>query len=265
MKKIPVQALFDNCRMMIKDCWGYIWGTAGDIWTQWDQDHAEREMTVKYGQKWVGHHVTDCSGVMVYIWSLFGLKIPHGSSSMVKQGYIIDCGTVPHPGWAALVDDTPDTPDNKHIGIVMEDGITVFEAKGTQAGCVYSKVTDKKWTKFGRFRDVDYSGEEKKMETPYIAEVITEKGSLNVRSGPGTEYGKVGSVPKGARVKVLLEDYSWAFIDYNGLQGYASMKYLSPVEEIHDEPVEKPTETYTKLKNTDGIGIKLCGIWEVVK
>ena len=40
MKKIPVQSLFDNCRMMLRDKCGYIWGTAGKIWTQRDQDNA---------------------------------------------------------------------------------------------------------------------------------------------------------------------------------------------------------------------------------
>lgn len=232
--KIPVQALYEKCRMMIRDKWGYIWGTAGIKWTQARQDAAELEMTIKYGQKWVGHMVTDCSGVMCYIWSLYGLKIPHGSSSMVKQGYIVDCGPVPHPGWAALVDDTPDTPDNKHIGIVMEDGITVFEAKSTQAGCVYSKVTDKKWVKFGRFRDVEY-GEEKKMETPYIAKIIVSSGSLNIRSGPGVEYAKIGSVPKDAEVTVVTHGEEWDFIKYERLQGYVSNRYLLPIREIHDD------------------------------
>ena len=269
-KKIPVQSLFDNCRMMLRDKWGYIWGTSGKIWTQRDQDNAEREMTVKYGQKWVGHHVTDCSGVMVYIWALYGLKIPHGSSSMVKQGYISDCGPDPHPGWAALVDDTPDTPDNTHIGIVMEDGLTVFEAKGTQAGCVTSKVTDKKWTKYGKFKDVDYSGEDVKMVPPYIAIVVTNTGSLNVRSGPGTEYTIIGSIPKGAKVKVQSEADPWAFINYDGLQGYSHMKYLEPIEEIQDDP-DTPDDPATQadwlidpcLISEPGSVIHLDGRWRI--
>lgn len=266
MKKIPVQALYVKCEQMLFEEWGYIWGTAGKLWTQKDQDNADREMTVKYGQKWVGHYVTDCSGVMVYIWKQYGLKIPHGSSSMVKQGYIVDCGSEPHPGWAALVDDTPDTPDNTHIGIVLEDGVTVFEAKGTQAGCVTSKVTDRKWTKFGRFKDVDYTGEEApKMTPPYLAEVTTVSGSLNVRTGPGTNYNIIGKIPKGSTVKVVSEISTWAFVNYDGLQGYASLSFLTPLEEINDDTVpDEPTDAFTRLRCTDGTEIKLCGVWEVI-
>lgn len=245
-KKIPVNKLFEYCMMMYRDVWGYIFGTAGVKCTRAVINQAinnprnpNPKMTEEYGPKWLDHMVTDCSGVMVYIWKQFELSIPHGSSSMVKQGYIVDCGPTPHPGWAALVDKTPDTPDNDHIGIVMEDGVTVFEAKGTQAGCVLSKVTDKKWTKFGRFKDVDYSGEEKPdMNTPYLAEVVTKSGSLNVRSDPGTEYGIIGSVPKGAMVEVKTHGDTWDFINYEGLQGYASNRYLNPVKEIDDEPVD---------------------------
>lgn len=258
---IPVNALYEQCRKMIDDGWGYIWGTAGKLWTQKDQDNADREMTVKYGSKWIGHMVTDCSGVMVYIWKLYGLKIPHGSSSMVSQGYIRDCSSIPHPGYAALVDKTPDTPDNEHIGIVMDDGVTVFEAKGTQAGCVYSKVTDAKWTKFGRFKDVIY-GEEKPMNTPYYATVTTSSGALNVRSGPGTNYPKIGSVLKGTVVIVKTHGDEWDFINSDGLQGYVSNAYLHPDKEISDEPV--PKNEFTVLKQADGTTIKLFGEWKVI-
>ena len=77
--KIPVKGLYENCEMMLRDHWGYIWGTAGIEWTQARQDATENEMAQKYGSRWIGHMVTDCSGVMVYIWRQYGLKIPHGS------------------------------------------------------------------------------------------------------------------------------------------------------------------------------------------
>ena len=246
---IPVNDVYSACERMIDDLWGYIWGTAGVMCTQSVIDRSANnpgnpnpDLTRNTGPKWLGHMVTDCSGVMVRIWADHGLKIPHGSSSMVRQGYIVDCGPTPHPGWAALVDPTPETPDNIHIGIVMADGVTVFEAKGTIAGCVYSKVTDKKWTKFGRFKDVDYEGE-KPMDTPYQARVNTNSGSLNVRSGPGTEYPVVGKLEKGTIVKVMTHS-DWDFINYGPLQGYCATRYLEPVEEPEPQP-EPPKENVT--------------------
>lgn len=58
--------------------------------------------------------------------------------------------------------------------------------------------------------------------------VSTQSGSLNVRSGPSTGYGKVGSVSRGMTVLVLSSSNGWSHILYNGTQtGYVSAQYLS--------------------------------------
>ena len=258
--KIPVSAVFDNIEMMLRDHWGYIFGKAGIMWTQQKQDNATDEMAIKYGQQWVGHMVTDCSGVMVYIWRQFGLKIPHGSSSMVRQGYIVDCGSTPHPGWAALADPTPDTYDNNHIGIVGRDGVTVYEAKGTRYGFVTSKVTDKKWTKFGRFKDVDYSNEEV-TPVPPVSDVyfaVITGDNVRLRSGPGTNYAKVGTdnLFNGAEVEVLADCDNWKFcrVLADGRQGYVFSKYVSgPIEKPEEKPAEEPvsTDEYVMVNKDD--------------
>ena len=60
------------------------------------------------------------------------------------------------------------------------------------------------------------------------AVVSTQSTSLNVRRGPGTSYGKVGSVSKGKTVIVLSSSSGWSKILYNGTQtGYVSSNYLS--------------------------------------
>lgn len=73
---------------------------------------------------------------------------------------------------------------------------------------------------------------------------ITETSSLNIRSGHGTAFGAVGSIPPGATVYVSkaqgVSDSSWAHVEYNGVKGYCSMQYLkrSPeynVEVVYDE------------------------------
>lgn len=51
--------------------------------------------------------------------------------------------------------------------------------------------------------------------------------SLNVRKGDGTSYSKVGSLSRGATVKVYDIDNGWAVIDYKGSLRYVSSKYLS--------------------------------------
>ena len=271
---IPLRKLFEYLEMMLAEAWGYIWGTAGVLCTQAVIDKAvanpnnpNPELTEKYGPKWLGKIVSDCSGIIVWIWAIFGLKIPHGSSSMVKQGYIVDCGSEPRPGWAALVDPTPDTPDNNHIGIVSEDGQYVYECKGTKYGFVKTPLKGSKFNKFGRFKDVNYGEEEKpELNTPYTAQVVTESGSLYVRSGPGTDYDKVGKIAKGSTVKVITPGRGWDFFGYDYKQGYVANRYLLPIEEIHDDPVPDPTpdDGTTTLCRSDGIRIQLAGKWEVL-
>lgn len=60
------------------------------------------------------------------------------------------------------------------------------------------------------------------------ATVSTQSSSLNVRSGPGTSYGKTGTVPKGEKVIVLSTSGGWSQILYHGTKsGYVSSQYLS--------------------------------------
>ena len=58
--------------------------------------------------------------------------------------------------------------------------------------------------------------------------VATNAGSLNVRSGAGTSYSKVGNVAKGETVIVLSTSGGWSRILYHGTKtGYVSAQYLS--------------------------------------
>lgn len=58
--------------------------------------------------------------------------------------------------------------------------------------------------------------------------VTTSSGSLNVRSGPGTSYSRVGSLWKGTQVLVLSASGGWSRILYHGTKlGYVSSAYLS--------------------------------------
>lgn len=57
---------------------------------------------------------------------------------------------------------------------------------------------------------------------------VKVNGSLNVRSGPGTSYGKLGSLYNGKTVLVLSSDRGWSQVLYNGTKtGWVSSQYLS--------------------------------------
>lgn len=240
---IPVRDLYAACRTMLADEWGYIWGTAGIRWTKARQDAASDAMAKKYGAKWIGHMVADCSGVMVYIWKQHGLTIAHGSNSIARR-YCGKTQKTPVPGYAAFKwrkEDTSKYPDGRgdyyHVGIVAEDGLNVYESRGTQAGFVLSAASS--WDFFAPFDAVDYGGSEEGQPL-YEAQVKTPNGGrLNVRVAPGTNARIVGQLPNGERVDVWEDDGEWSKIGGDGLTGWVFNAYLAKT----DAPEPAPDET----------------------
>lgn len=55
----------------------------------------------------------------------------------------------------------------------------------------------------------------------------TARSDLNVRSGPGTEYGVVGTLQGGETVDVAGCTGSWCQVSFSGGTGYASANYLA--------------------------------------
>ncbi|MDQ0177154.1 N-acetylmuramoyl-L-alanine amidase [Bacillus chungangensis] len=80
-----------------------------------------------------------------------------------------------------------------------------------------------------------------------IGESYVNATSLNVRSGPGTNYQAIGSLKQNAKVTVHEISNGWAYISAGSLKGYVSAKYLQQ-EEVPKEPetpVTPPKEPET--------------------
>ena len=69
--------------------------------------------------------------------------------------------------------------------------------------------------------------------TDYAGDYIVNTNSqpLTMRSGHGTGYGVVTTIPKGSQVYVSKSDGSWAHVEWNGYNGYCSMDYLKKMED----------------------------------
>jgi uncharacterized protein YraI len=59
-----------------------------------------------------------------------------------------------------------------------------------------------------------------------IASAATITNDLNLRSGPGTRYGVIDTMPAGAYVNVIGCSGSWCRVNWHGRVGYASASYL---------------------------------------
>ena len=139
-------------RIPLAEKWGYIWGKRGQVWTQASQNAAIREMTVKYGQKWVGRKVADCSGMFVWAYKRFGASIYHGSDTIWRK-YTSMTGRVEgtlsiRPGTAVFMEnDGKRTHIGLYVGVGKYGVDTVIESQGTRTGVVESKLSA--WDEWG--------------------------------------------------------------------------------------------------------------------
>ncbi len=78
-------------------------------------------------------------------------------------------------------------------------------------------------------------------------------GNVRMRSGPGTGYGSLGTVPSGAEIYVFSSADGWANASYNGVSGYISEKYVD-YPNGRPEALPSPTPgTEQQLPEKEGV------------
>ena len=68
------------------------------------------------------------------------------------------------------------------------------------------------------------------IEENKMTAICNAKNALNMRSGPGENYEKIGSIPRGETVVIEKKENGWAYVDYNGQKGWCSLNYLEIVK-----------------------------------
>ena len=165
---ISTNDLISKFRYALENDWGYIWGTAGVMWTQARQDQLNkttdenRAMSRKYGDKWIGHMVADCSGLFVWAFKQYNLPMSHISSNIFISYCTSNKGKLTtalkqtiRPGSAVFTGES--AGKHPHVGLYIGNN-EVIEAKGTINGVIKSSLTDKKWTFYGELKEVSYDG-----------------------------------------------------------------------------------------------------------
>lgn len=231
---IKAEDLISKFKYAIEVKGGYIWGTSGKVWTEKDQANTGNEQAIKYGSRWIGHQVWDCSGLFRWAYRQLGTDCAHGSNSIfnryckesgrLRNGKKYTTGEELKPGTAVF---TGVEGDHGHIGLYIGGG-EVIEAKGTQSGVVESKITDSKWTFWGELTAVEYG---------------SEGGGGTVPAEPKKKTLRRGD--KGEDVKELQKELISL--------GYALPKYGA------DGDFGKETESAVKAFQTDN-GLKADGV-----
>ena len=222
----------ETVKTPLREHWGYIWGKSGQLWTRdaWNQLVKEKKgnsnytMAIRYGDKWIGHKVADCSGLVVWLLKQYGLSVPHGSNSIWK-GSLSEKGKIKKDiPIGALVFKLRNGTDYYHVGVYIGGG-RVIEAKGTVAGVVETDLTT--WTHYGLLKCISYTNEEvipvQKGDTVIVD--VPNDGTLWVRKGPSTKTDKRDAIREGDEVEIVELEGDWARIRYTA-EGYVMTKFL---------------------------------------
>lgn len=248
--------LISKFQYALDNHWGYIYGTWHETWTQAKQDalvkkfvsayganwkdnakakKADKYYGALYGEKWIGHIVTDCSGLFYWAFKDLGGYMYHGSNTMWNK-YCTAKGTLTasgrtdgqklKPGTAVFTGNA----DNKgHVGLYVGNN-KVIEASGTTAGVITTTISGGKWKYWGELKGVDYGTQSAPVVPETPVEESTKTATVNavrvaLREGPSTSSPVILRVDKGQKVE-LVENESWTQVSYNGKTGYMMTKFL---------------------------------------
>lgn len=97
-------------------------------------------------------------------------------------------------------------------------------------------------------------------------------GSVNMRTGPGTGYGKVASLTKGAKLRIWEESGNWYYVTaLSGEKGWMSKTYISlgyamtTTANVNFRKSANGTVIETLQKGTDVEVVSVTGSWSKVK
>ena len=236
---IQASALIAKFQSSLDDKWGYIYGKSHDLWNEAKQeaynkakkDDTNCQNSIKYGPKWYGHWVTDCSGLFSYWFGQLGGKMYHGSHTMynswcvekgqLKNGKRTD-GKELKPGTAVFVW-SEKKKRYSHVGLYIGGG-WVIEAAGAKDGVCRSKITNSKWSHWGLLKGVEYNVKPEPVPEGY-AEVTGTRVAL--RSAPSKSASIIMRIDTGNRVKMETPPPSeWDYVSYNGKKGYMMKEFL---------------------------------------
>ena len=187
--------------------WGYIYGTAGRLWTEalqrsWSEPpHKNYEKTKQYGARWIGKMVTDCSGLPLWALKQLGEEIVHHAryqytDASKYRGKLVDGkrtdGKPMLPGTAVFLQGNQE--HIHHVGVYVGHNICI-EAKGTQWGVVTSEPEH--WDHWGELKAVDYSGEIRRISEDKdgdVGEESVEHGSVQCGDVEVVDYTKAADI-----------------------------------------------------------------------
>lgn len=254
---IKAQEIVDWFRYALENHWGYTFGSHGGVWTASDQKlkvnymiknfgedwkkNADAKknnyyLTAMYGAKWIGHNVSDCSGMFVWVYKKYGLAIQHSSSGIYKS-YCKEKGKLTAdlkktllPGTAVFTGDT--ATNHPHVGLYVGNGKCI-EAAGVEAGVITSNITANKWKWYGLLKSVDYpASEAQEQPSAPVDDKIPTDNLPTLRKGNTGEYVTL------LQTKLLQKGYDLGKYGVDGDFGSATLAAVKQFQKDHGLTVD---------------------------
>lgn len=194
----------------------------------------------------------DCIGLIIGAVRLGGLKWPgtHGSNyaaryqttglaadQPLRLGDLVYKAREPGASGYKLPDtykNHADRRDYYHVGVVTCASPLRIKHCTSVPGGIKVDTARGKWKYSGRLRLLD-------QEAPVANKQMTVYAAngkpVNVRQGPGENYGIITTVKVGTTVVVWTQADGWAYIQWSGRQGYIMDKFLQePAQGSQEAP-----------------------------
>lgn len=110
----------------------------------------------------------------------------------------------------------------------------------------------------GEITKVPGTSIDKVTETKVSQTGLVNATSLNVRSGPGTNYSKIGSLKNNTKVTIVAKcSNGWLKIKYNNGYGYVSGRYIDNINNVSTNPTKWKNGDYNcKVKATANLNLR---------
>lgn len=255
--------LVKYAEMALKEKWGYVWGTYGQVLTRALYDQKLKQYPSGVGNyasfilsTWLNRKTADCVGLIKsYIWFDEDTnKLKYNGKYDVTADMMYDRAKV-----KGKISTIPEVPGiclwfKGHIGIYIGKG-WVIEAKGTKYGVVKTKLADGRWTHWLECPYIDYLKEEVKPKEP-IKELEKEEIKSKEITVGVNDLSRVVNVVEIKAANGKGEN----FIRLRDLEGMFNIDI--DYDEVKKQPIlkDKKTKIFYKGKSMEINNIKFGGI-----
>ena len=98
------------------------------------------------------------------------------------------------------------------------------------------------WLDLSKYPELEVVPAEEDIYDDYVYYAVTVSSALNMRSGPGTSYKQIGTIPDATKVGAVSKSGSWYLVYHDGKFGWVSSAYLTTNLNYSTEPAATPAQ-----------------------